>query len=456
MSVLPYRLRKLIAVRPGVKTYQGTALADGSPVLIHHLHPNASATVREERHERFAALAEQLAKARHPALPALRFWTPRAEDPFYLVYDLPHGTGLDTLLDAGGPLPWEDAIAVLRPVVDGLAEAHERGIAHLGLRPDRVILRREGPPLLVDLGLTQLLLDEVRRPVAINDPLWRSLFPRPELVAPELLGEPRGDARSDVLGLGLLLFHATTLAWPYSSGTSVLVYNQVRAGVRASFLAAALGHAPRAVQELVRSATAADPADRPANARALGAALDALPHASGERDARLDARRLGVSDLPYNARFGEILTVVDGGRGRAPSPLAEVPVTAPPEALDPEQVAALEAERERQIRLAELTLERMRGERSPGRPRRTIGWLVAALVALALALLLPRLVERTSRTWRVYEGGVDPRTGLTHGGPPRSGAEPRRPAGSKTSPPPSTRRPAVDRFSARERLSIEP
>lgn len=429
MSVLPYRLRKLVAVRPGVKTYQGTDLENDATVLIQHVHPNAGAAEREARFERFQALAERLARVRHPSVPALRFWTQKPEDPLYLVLDLPHGTGLDSLLDRGGPLPWEAAVALLRPLVDALAAAHGEGVFHFGLRPDRILVRPDGPPLLVDLGLTPLLLPDAARPAAINDPLWRALFPRPELVAPELLGGTAGDARTDVHGVGLLLFHATTLAWPYSSGTSVLVYNQVRVGVRAAFLAAALGHVPQALQELVRRATARDAAERHPTAAALGAALDALLPPSA-LDFSLAPLRAQAGDSPYTARFGEILTVVDGGRGRLdPEPdaaAAPAPPDRPP--LDPAQQAALEAERERQIRLAELTLERLRSTRPPARRRRLVTWLVAAFVVLALALLLPHLFERSSAPFRVYEGGVDPQTRLTHEAPPPVLGPGRRPA----------------------------
>lgn len=450
MSVLPYRLRKLVAVRPGVKTYQGTDLETDAAVLIHHVHPTAGAAEREERCAGFQALAGRLAGVAHPSLPALRFWTRRPEDPLYLVFDLPYGTGLDALLDRGGPLPWPTARAALRSLADALGAAHRAGVAHLGLRPDRVLLGTAGPPLLVDLGVTALLLADVPRPVPITDPLWRALFPRPELVAPELLAGAPGDARSDVHALGMLLFHVTTLAWPYSSGTSVLVYNQVRAGVSASFLEAALGHTPDGLREVVRRATARDPDARFADGAALAAALDALatpvggaaaPGQPGASDDALAALRSHAVDAPYTARFGEILRVVDGGRGRLEPPDEEPPVPAPAP-LDPAQRAALEAERERQIRLAELTLERLRESRPPQRRRRLLSWLVLASVALAFALFLPRVLEPGSAPVRLYEGGVDPETRLTHDAP-------------RPSPRPG-RRPAQDEPVPRARLPLEP
>jgi hypothetical protein len=140
---------------------------------------------------------------------------------------------------------------------------------------------------------------------------------------------------------------------------------------------------------------------------------------------------------------------------RAPRDAAETGTPGPDAAMmDPEQTAALEAERARQIRLAVLALDRMRTERPVRRRSRAIGWVAVLLVVLGLTVLLPRFMEQTSRDVHIYDGGADPQTGLTHRGPPPP-APPDASAPVDTRPAPG-RRPPDHAFSARRRFPIEP
>lgn len=439
MSELPYHLRKLYAVRPGLKLYEGVSVADGTPALIHHLHPQAAADAREGRFTRFDEVTRRLATIRHPSIPRVLYRTTREEEPLYLVTEMPRGTGLDALLRRTGPLPFGTAVALLRPVVEGLAAAHRGGLVHAGLRPDRVLVSALGPARVCDLGVTELLLSEVAGELPIGDPLWTSLFPRPETVAPELLGRLRRDARVDVFGLGVLLFHLATGAWPYAPGTSLLVYNQVRAGIRPEALRTALGHTSEGFVALVTRATARDPAERPPDASALAEALDAL--ATADSEARLVPLRRAVHDEAYTARYSEILTVVDGGLSRAePGPAPPQPCPPPP---TEEELAARAADRERQLRLAELTLEGLRTPRRGQNRARILAWVTLGILIVFLTVVLPRLL-RTGTPVRTYEGGVDPRTGLTHA-PPRHHDK-------RAAPPPvRAQRRAADDPSRRER-----
>jgi eukaryotic-like serine/threonine-protein kinase len=143
------------------------------------------------------------------------------------------------LLDACGALSVEDATAVGEAVASALVAAHEAGLVHGGVTPHNVLLREDGEPVLADFGFALR-----RRYKQLPGP-W---------TAPEVVRGEDPTESSDLYGLGAVLFTALTGRRP---------------GERAE-LAEPLG-------ELVARLLAADPADRPPDARAVLAALTGTP-----------------------------------------------------------------------------------------------------------------------------------------------------------------------------------
>jgi serine/threonine protein kinase len=203
---------KAISVLPAATVYR--AERAGERVLLKVAHEGA-----EERLEREAAFLSALRKEKkeHPVLPSLL--------PAYLQADLEtYPSGMASLgtrtahylvmADAQGePLrdillkdaqPWyRHAVWVVLSLADAVALMHTRGVLHLALSPEMVLLRRDRDgiprPLLLDLGALT--------PPEKTGALWRRQFSFPAYRAPELLRSSGGrvGAFSDVYGLGLIL-----------------------------------------------------------------------------------------------------------------------------------------------------------------------------------------------------------------------------------------------------------
>ncbi|RMG16680.1 MAG: hypothetical protein D6731_05590 [Planctomycetota bacterium] len=152
-----------------------------------------------DEQERFAREGEVLARVRHPNLVRVHA-VGRSERGAYLLMERVEGEPLDRVLEAGA-LPPQQAASLVRELAGAVAALHAAGVVHRDIKPQNVLLRADGSPVLVDLGLA---LDTSKERLSRTG----SLLGTPACMSPE---QARGDPRavgpaSDVYALGALLF----------------------------------------------------------------------------------------------------------------------------------------------------------------------------------------------------------------------------------------------------------
>lgn len=162
-------------------------------ILSDELSPDERA-----RFEREAVSAAQL---RHPGVVNVIDLGQHAGRP-YLVMDLLEGDSLQTLLKRGGPLEPAEAVRLVTGVARAAAHAHAQGVVHRDIKPDNVILRPDGQPVLTDFGLAYQQ-DDKERLTRTGTMLGTPNYMPPEQADGQV---QRIGPRSDVYALGATLF----------------------------------------------------------------------------------------------------------------------------------------------------------------------------------------------------------------------------------------------------------
>lgn len=172
----------------------GGAAADVHRAFDHELDRDvvvrilrADVAADDEYVERFQREAEAATGTRHPNVVEVLDHGVIDGRPF-LVRELVEGSTLDDLLEREGPLPEEDARALAEQIARGVEAAHERGVLHRDLNAGNVFVTPDGTAKVVDFGM----------PTVARHP------------APEQLTRGQVDERTDVYGVGAVLYHMLT------------------------------------------------------------------------------------------------------------------------------------------------------------------------------------------------------------------------------------------------------
>jgi TolB-like protein len=212
-------------------------------------------------------------------------------DQLFLTMELIEGESLQRRM-ARGPLSWRDAVGIARGICEGVGAAHAAGVVHRDLKPDNVMLARDGRVVVTDFGIAAV--HELARGGDLVE-----VTGTPAWMAPEQLAGT-ADVRSDVYAIGEILFAMLTGRHPWFEGGTV----QVMARVGAPAPRITRGTIPDVVAVVVERCLHADLGHRFADANDLGETL-AMAEASGDTGA-VTARPAAVP-----VRAGDVLVGVD-------------------------------------------------------------------------------------------------------------------------------------------------
>lgn len=226
----------------------------------------------------------------------------------YLVLEYIDGPSLRDVIHERGSLAPAEMLAILGPLAEALATAHELGLVHRDVKASNVILGHDanGPrPVLLDFGLVKLLDSE--GPGLTSS---RSMLGTPAAMAPEQMKGQAVTPRTDVYALGLLAFHMLTGA-PAFGGTPGVVQSYLQVHGPRPRPSAKVDVDP-AIDEPIVKALAPDPAARFATARELLDALRAVIAPEGAQPGDQDVIALYVEGGPAELAFASGLATGAG------------------------------------------------------------------------------------------------------------------------------------------------
>jgi TolB-like protein/cytochrome c-type biogenesis protein CcmH/NrfG len=260
-----YRLDRELGRGGTATVFLAEDLKHRRQVAIKVLRPEIGAAVGADRFLKEIEIAARLA---HPNILPLHD-SGSTDGLLYYVMPFVEGESLRERLQREGPLPVGDAIRIAREVGDALDHAHAHGLVHRDIKPENILLQA-GHAVVSDFGIARAISQAGgTRLTETGFVVGTVAYMSPEQAS----GVSDLDARSDVYSLGCVVFEMLTGKTPYagSSAPAVLAHKVVDDVPAVSWLRPAV---PATLDEVMRRALVAEPAQRYASAQALTTALD--------------------------------------------------------------------------------------------------------------------------------------------------------------------------------------
>jgi serine/threonine-protein kinase len=233
----------------------------GERVAIKRLHPYLVADPRARA--RLVREAAALKAIDHPSITRPREVIDDPDDPA-LVMEFAEGRSLKDRLAEDGPLDPDEAVAIAGTVADALAVAHSAGIVHRDIKPGNILVEDSGAIHLVDFGIATLTAgDDAGSDLTATG----TMVGTARYAAPERLTGGESTARSDVWGLGAVLYEMLS-GRPAVGGDGVTAPS-----TELTRRPPDTDDLPAGLASIVRRAMAPDPADRYPDAAAFRDAL---------------------------------------------------------------------------------------------------------------------------------------------------------------------------------------
>jgi eukaryotic-like serine/threonine-protein kinase len=285
-----YAIRSRIARGGMASVYLAVDQRLDREVAVKVMH--ASLVSDDDFVRRFIHEARSAARLTHPGVVQV-FDQGEDDGVVFLAMEHVPGRTLRDLMRERGPLTPREALDLLEPVLDALGAAHRAGIVHRDVKPENVLLADDGRVKVADFGLARAVS------TATGGSSTGVLLGTVAYLAPEQVERGAANARTDVYASGILLFEMLTGSKPFEGETALQVaYQHVHDDVpppstRASGIASP-------IDDLVLSATAKHPDDRPADARELLMELRETRRRTpdDDLDRRPISRRPGVPPAP--------------------------------------------------------------------------------------------------------------------------------------------------------------
>ena len=165
--------------------------------------------------KRFKIEAQAAASLTHPNIVSI-YDVGNEDDMEYIIMEHVEGITLKQYLSAKGTLPWKEAVDSAAQICSGLEHAHKKGIIHKDIKPENIMITKEGILKITDFGIAKALSQGT---IASGGLAMGSVH----YFSPEQARGAVTDAKTDIYSLGILLYEAVTGKRPFEGDNAVAI-----------------------------------------------------------------------------------------------------------------------------------------------------------------------------------------------------------------------------------------
>jgi serine/threonine protein kinase len=211
-----YRIEALVARSGMASIFRATDMRTGREVAIKVPHPEMEADpVLYDRFQREAEIGEKLD---HPGVMKVLANGDRSQ--IYMVMEWVNGRLLRQVLHDSGKLPLERATKIAVNIADALDYIHRKGVVHRDLKPENIMIDGDDQIKLIDFGIAGK--EGARR---LTFAKLSQVMGTPDYISPEQVKGKRGDGRSDIYALGVMLYEMLTGKTPFQGPNPFAIMN---------------------------------------------------------------------------------------------------------------------------------------------------------------------------------------------------------------------------------------
>ena len=210
-----YRIDAPIAKSGMATIFRATDTRDGRIVALKIPHPDMEADpILFDRFQREAGIGEKLC---HPKV--MRVYGGENRSRIYMVMEWCEGRLLRQILSEGR-IPQDRAIRIAIAVLDALDYIHANGVVHRDLKPENIMVDADDNIKLIDFGIAG---DSAARRLTYAN--FTATLGTPDYISPEQVKGKRGDGRSDIYALGVILYEMLTGKTPFTGPSPLAAMN---------------------------------------------------------------------------------------------------------------------------------------------------------------------------------------------------------------------------------------
>ncbi len=206
-----------VAARSGMASiFRGVDLRTGRKVAIKVPHPEVESD--PALFDRFRREEEIGKTMDHPGV--VKVFADDDRSQVYMVMEWAEGQLLRKILDAHKPLPRDRAFKITLRILDALEYIHNHGVVHRDLKPENVMVDNDDNIKLIDFGIAGHA--RARR---LTFAKLSQTMGTPDYISPEQVKGKRGDGRSDLYAVGVMLYEMLTGKVPFTGANPFVIMN---------------------------------------------------------------------------------------------------------------------------------------------------------------------------------------------------------------------------------------